>query len=147
MPHVSGGGLGFFNHRFAAPTRHNSQHDNHLFPADVFPFAYDDQHDPFTDRTDGILHRARASGTVPKVMHTQGIRLAEYWNRSGSLVHTDPLGKQDAAVPPEVRIYTFGGCQHGAGSGLPGPRGNGQLPGNPSDYRPLLRGLLLALDG
>src|SRR5262245_8636257 len=25
MPHVSGGGLGFFNHRFAQPTRHNAQ--------------------------------------------------------------------------------------------------------------------------
>jgi hypothetical protein len=145
MPHVAGGGLGFFNHRFAMPTRHNSQHDNHLYPADVFPFAYDDQRDSLTDRSDGILHRARATGTVPKVMHTQ--TSSEYWNRSGSLVHTDPLGKQDAVLPPEVRIYTFGGCQHGAGSGLAGQRGNGQLPGNPSDYRPLLRGLLLALDG
>lgn len=144
MPHVAGGGRGFFNHRFAAPTRHNSQHDNHLFPADVFPFAYDDQHDPYTKRTDGILHRARQTGTVPKVMHTQ--TSAEYWHRSASLVHTDPLGKEDAAVPSEVRIYTFGGCQHGAGSGVAGQRGNGQLPGNPSDYRPLLRGLLLALD-
>jgi hypothetical protein len=78
------------------------------------------------------------------VMHTQ--TSSEYWHRSGSLVHTDPLGNQDAALPPEVRIYTFGGCQHGAGSGLAGQRGSGQLPGNPSDYRPLLRGLLLALD-
>lgn len=144
MPHVAGGGRGFFNHRFAAPTRHNSQHDNHLYPADVFPFAYDEQRDPDTDRIDGILQRARAAGTVPKVMHTQ--TSAEYWHRSGSLVHTDPLGKQDAAIPPEVRIYAFGGCQHGAGSGIPGERGSGQLPGNPSDYRPFLRGLLLALD-
>ncbi len=145
MPHVAGGGLGFFNHRFASPTRHNGQHDNHLFPADMFPFAYDDQRDPFTDRSDGILHQARATGTVPKVMHTQ--TSSEYWHRSGSLVHTDPLGKQDAALPPEVRIYAFGGCQHGAGTGMSGQRAKGQLPGNPSDYRPLLRGLLLALDG
>jgi hypothetical protein len=144
MPHVAGGGLGFFNHRFASPTRHNAQHDNHLFPADMFPFAYDDQKDPFSQETDGILRRARQSGTVPKVMHTQ--TSSEYWNRSGSLVHTDPLGQQDADIPPEVRIYTFGGCQHGAGSGVPGPRGSGQLPGNPNDYRPLLRGLLVALD-
>src|SRR5581483_1308179 len=29
MPHVAGGGLGFFNHRFAQPTRHNGQHEQH----------------------------------------------------------------------------------------------------------------------
>jgi len=29
MPHVAGGGLGFFNHRFAQPTRHNGQHEEH----------------------------------------------------------------------------------------------------------------------
>ncbi|MCC2672327.1 MAG: hypothetical protein K0Q72_4799, partial [Armatimonadetes bacterium] len=46
----------------------------------------------------------------------------------------------------EVRLYAFGGAQHGAGSGVPGGRGNGQQPANPTDYRPLLRGLLTALD-
>lgn len=144
MPHVAGAGLGFFNHRFASPTRHNGQHDNRLYPADVFPFAYGDDADPFSERTDGILRRARASNTVPKVMHTQSS--SEYWHRSGSLVHTDPLGQRDAEIPPEARIYTFGGCQHGPGDGLPRPAGHGQLPDNPSDYRPLLRALLLALE-
>ncbi|HEX7447425.1 MAG TPA: alpha/beta hydrolase domain-containing protein, partial [Pirellulales bacterium] len=144
MPHVAGAGLGFFNHRFASPTRHNSQHDNHFYPADVFPFAYGEEKDPFTGRTDGILRRALASHTAPKVMHTQSS--SEYWHRSGSLVHTDPLGTRDADIPPGVRIYTFGGCQHGPGSGVVGPRGNGQLPNCPSDYRPLLRALLTALD-
>ena len=42
MPHVAGGGLGFFNHRFAQPTRHNGQHEEHLYPADIFPFTYGD---------------------------------------------------------------------------------------------------------
>ncbi|HWB10737.1 MAG TPA: alpha/beta hydrolase domain-containing protein [Pirellulales bacterium] len=144
MPHVAGGGLGFFNHRFASPTRHNGQHDNHLYPADMFPFTYGDEQDPFTQRTDGILRRARSAHVVPKVMHTQSS--SEYWHRSGSLVHTDPLGKSDAEIPAEVRIYAFGGCQHGAGSGVAGERGAGQLPANPSDYRPFLRALLLALD-
>lgn len=144
LPHVAGGGLGFFNHRFASPTRHNAQHDSHLYPADVFPFTYGDEKDPFTGQVDGLLRRARAAGVVPKVFHTQ--TSAEYWHRSGSLVHTDPLGKQDAVIPPEVRIYAFGGAQHGAGNGVPGPRGNGQQPANPTDYRPLLRGLLTALN-
>jgi hypothetical protein len=144
MPHVAGAGLGFFNHRFASPTRHNGQHDNHLYPADMFPFTYGEERDPFTQRTDGNLRRARASGVVPKIMHTQSS--SEYWHRSGSLVHTDPLGDRDAEIPEEVRIYTFGGCQHGPGSGVAGERTNGQLPANPSDYRPFLRALLTALD-
>lgn len=145
MPHVAGAGLGFFNHRFASPTRHNGQHDNHFFPADQFPFAYEDELDPFTGREEGILHRDRARGTTPKVMHTQSS--SEYWHRAGSLVHTDPKGQRDAVIPPEVRIYCFGGTQHGPGSGVPAAApGNGQLIGNPADYRPLVRALLTALD-
>lgn len=144
MPHVAGAGLGFFNHRFASPTRHNSQHDNHLYPADVFPFTYGDSRDPFSGRTDGILRRAAASKTAPKIMHTQSS--SEYWHRSGSLVHTDPLGERDVEIPDNVRIYTFGGCQHGPGDGVPGARASGQLPACPSDYRPFMRGLLTALD-
>jgi hypothetical protein len=144
MPHVAGAGLGFFNHRFASPTRHNTQHDNHVFPADVFPFAYADEQDPYTGRTDGLLRKARAAGVVPKVMHTQ--TSAEYWTRAGSLVHTDPAGTRDAELPPEVRLYAFGGAQHGAGSGVAGAASSGQLPHNPTDYRPLLRALLVALE-
>jgi hypothetical protein len=144
MPHVAGGGLGSFNHRFASPTRTNGQHEEHTFPADYFPFTYGDERDPFTRQEDGILHRSRKLGVVPKVMHTQSS--SEYWHRSGSLVHTDPLGERDAVLPPEVRCYTFGGTQHGPGSGLPAAKGGGQLPSNPADYRPLLRALVLALD-
>ena len=145
MPHVAGAGLGFFNHRFASPTRHNGQHDNHTFPADQFPFTYGDELDPFTGREEGILHRDRARKTVPKVMHTQSS--SEYWHRAGSLVHTDPKGQRDAVIPQEVRVYCFGGTQHGPGSGVPAAApGNGQLIGNPADYRPLIRALLTALD-
>lgn len=144
IPHVAGAGLGFFNHRFASPTRHNSQHDNHLYPADQFPFAYGDEKDPFTGRTDGLLRRARAARVVPKVMHVQ--TSAEYWHRSGSLVHTDPSGRRDADIPPSARIYAIGGAQHGPGSGAAGPPGLGQLPANPTDYRPVLRALLQAMN-
>jgi hypothetical protein len=144
ISHVAGGGLGFFNHRFASPTRTNDQHDEHLFPADYFPFTYGDSTDPFSGKTDGILRKARASNTAPKVFHTQSS--SEYWHRSASLVHTDPLGKQDAEIPPEVRIYSFGGTQHGAGSGFPGSVGNGQLISNPADYTPLMRALVVALE-
>lgn len=144
IPHVAGGGLGFFNHRFASPTRHNAQHDNHDYPADVFPFTYGEARDPFTERDEGILTKARAAGVVPKIMHIQ--TSSEYWHRAGSLVHTDPNGTRDAKIPEEVRIYTIGGAQHGPGSGQPQEGGSGQLPRNPTDYRPLLRGLLTAMD-
>lgn len=144
ISHVAGGGLGFFNHRFASPTRTNDQHDEHHFPADYFPFTYGDSTDPFTNKTDGILKKSRAANVVPRVFHTQSS--SEYWHRSASLVHTDPLGKQDVEIPPEVRIYSFGGTQHGTGSGFPSPPSSGQLSSNPADYTPLMRGLVVALD-
>ena len=144
MPHVAGGGLGFFNHRFASPTRYSTQHESHLYPTDYFPFSYGEQKDHLSGRTDGILRRARAAGVVPKVMHTQSS--SEYWHRSASLVHTDTAGAKDAALPSEVRIYTFGGSQHGPGDGMPRPRSRGQLPSNPTNFRPLLRALVRAMD-
>jgi hypothetical protein len=145
IPHVAGGGLGFFNHRFAQPTRHNGQHEEHLYPADRFPFTYGEMKDPFSGRSDGILKRTASEDPklLPKVMHTQSA--AEYWHRSGSLVHTDPLGKIDAEIPANVRVYAFGGTQHGPASDPPG-RGVADNLLNPGDYRPFLRALLDALD-
>jgi hypothetical protein len=146
MPHVAGGGLGFFNHRFAQPTRHNAQHEEHLYPTDIFPFTYGDSLDLFSKREDGILRRTLKDDlkTLPKIMHTQSA--AEYWHRSGSLVHTDPFGAKDVDIPANVRIYAFGGTQHGPAADPPG-RGAGQNLLNPGDYRPQLRALLDALDG
>lgn len=145
IPHVAGGGLGFFNHRFAQPTRHNGQHEEHLYPGDRFPFTYGDSVDPFAKLTDGIMKRTAAESPqlLPRIMHTQSA--AEYWHRSGSLVHTDPLGKLDAVIPDNVRVYAFGGTQHGPASDPPS-RGNADNLHNPGDYRPFLRCLLDALD-
>ena len=141
MPVISGGGQGFFNHRFASPTRTATQHAGRLYPVDVFPFTYGDETDPFTGRTDGILRRARAAGVVPKVMHLD--TSSEYWHRSASLVVTDPTGTRDAELPPEVRVYVFGGTQH---SPATVPSDRGRLPPNPANYRPLQEALFLALD-
>lgn len=141
MPTIAGGGQGFFNHRFASPTRTNTQHRDHLYPSDVFPFTYGDETDPFTGAQDGILRRARETGTVPKVMHLD--TASEYWHRSGSLVVTDPLGETDTQVPAEVRIYVFGGTQH---SPATEPSTRGQQQPSPTDYRPFQEALFLALD-
>jgi hypothetical protein len=143
MPHVAGGGLGSFNHRFAQPTSFNTQHELADSCSDRFPFAYEEQHDPYTERKDGILRQSLETGTTPLVMHTQSS--AEYWTRSGSLPHTTADSTHDASVPENVQFYTFGGTQHGPAS-WPPERGQGQQPANPGDYRPLLRALLLALD-
>ena len=56
---------------------------------------------------------------------------------------TDPTGARDAALPDEVRVYVFGGAQH---SPATGPSARGQLPPNPTNYRPLQEALFLALD-
>lgn len=144
IPYVAGGGLGYFNHRFASPTRTNSQHESHSYPVDVFPFAYGNEYDPLTGKTDGILNRSRKNGTVPNIMHVQ--TSAEYWQRSGSLVHTDPLGKRDAVIPPEVRIYAIGGSTHGPGDGIPRPKTSGKLQHNPTNYRPILNAQIVNMD-
>jgi hypothetical protein len=149
MPHVAGGGLGYFNHRFAQPTRHNGQHEEHLYPCDIFPFTYGINWDYYRGQ-DGKSHQ-RNPGFIlpvnlelqPKVIHTQSA--AEYWHRSGSLVHTDTLARDDTDIPGKVRIYAFGGTQHGP-AGKPPVRGIADNLLNPADYRPFLRALLDALD-
>ncbi len=143
MPHVAGGGLGFFNHRFAQPTRFAGQHEDHSYPVDYFPFTYGPAVDPFSKKTDSILARYPDGKLAPKIIHTQSA--AEYWHRSGSLVHTDPLGTQDAQLPKNVRVFAFGGTQHGPAADPP-PRGIADNLTNPGDYRPYLRALLDALD-
>lgn len=143
IPVIAGSGYGMFNNRFAMPTRTNGQHSNHLYPNDLFPFTYGESIDPFTGRSDSILGKARASNTVPKVMHIQTSN--EYWVRGGSLPHTNPEGTQDAVLPEEVRFYSIGGSQHGSGSGMPRAATSGQLPPNPNMWAPIADSLLVAM--
>jgi Alpha/beta hydrolase domain len=139
-PHVAGGGRVILNYRFAQPGRHPRQHEDHLFPSDQFPFAYHILTDPLTGKTDGILHHPE---TDPLVIHTQ--TASEYWQRRGSLVHTDPLG-HDLRDHDRARVFFFASSQHHADPN------SGPLPGayrglsNPLNTTPLLRALLDALD-
>lgn len=143
VPVIAGGGYGMFNNRFAMPTRTNGQHSNHLYPNDLFPFTYGESTDPHSGRTDSLLGKARASNTVPRVMHLQTSN--EYWVRAGSLPHTNPQGTQDAVLPDEVRFYSIGGSQHGSGNGIPRAAGSGQLPPNPNMWTPIADSLLVAM--
>ncbi len=127
MPHVSGGGKGQFNYRFAQTTRHGSHHEDNLYPSDFFPFNTVEQYDPVTgERGDG-LGRSRTSGFLPKMFFTGSS--TEYWTRSASLIHTDVEGAKDAEVDPNVRMYFVAGLSHGD-----------------RRYGPVGRALLTALD-
>lgn len=143
IPFIAGGGFGMFNNRFAMPTRTNGQHENQLYPNDLFPFTYGESTDPFTGETDSILGKSIAAGTAPKVMHIQTSN--EYWVRGGSLPHTNPEGTADAVIPDNVRFYSLGGSQHGSGSGQPGAPRGGQLPANPNMWAPFAESLILAM--
>jgi hypothetical protein len=115
LPHVSGGGR-LNTARFANLTvPAGQQYEDHYEPADVFPFAYAPTTDPFTGVTDAILKR---SDTDPLVIHTQ--TSTEYWQRRGSLVHTD-CGGNDLPIPDGVRIHLWSGSQHAASPHMQSP--------------------------
>lgn len=146
-PHVSGGGRVSLNHRFAQPGRFPKKQADHLYPSDQFPFAYAILQDPYTGVKDGILKRTK---TDPLVIHTQ--TASEYWDRRGSLVHTDLQG-QDLPEHEKVRVFLFSGSQHFADPLLSGEdailgeiSGATRYTANPLNTTPLLRALLDRLD-
>lgn len=117
MPHVSGAGGKWLNQRFAnAVVSGGQQHEDHYCPADRFPFAYSPCTDPHSGRSDAILKRP---DTDPLIVHTQ--TATEYWQRRGSLVHTD-CERNDLAEPEGVRIYHWTGTQHSADPNQREPR-------------------------
>lgn len=114
MPHVSGAGLMWMNHRFAnVVSAAGQQYESHCTPADRFPFSYAKTTDHLTGRVDAILKRPE---TDPLVIHTQ--TSTEYWQRRGSLVHTDTQGN-DLPQPDGVRVYFWSSSQHFADPNSP----------------------------
>ena len=142
MPHVSGGGLMWMNHRFArVVSPAGQQYEEHDNCADRFPFAYGPSVDHLSGREDAILKRPE---TDPLVLHTQSA--TEYWQRRGSLVHTDTEGR-DLEPPDTVRIYLWASSQHFADPNATRPaRGNCQHYGNIVQTTMLFRAMLDALD-
>lgn len=145
---VGGAGRGSFNHRFGQQSRDQLQHFNIQYPVDMFPFTDEDQTDGVSGDTDGLLARARRSGTVPKFFHL--LTNSEYFNRAGSLVHTDVTGTRDVAPPATSRIYMVASAPHIVGTFPPAPYGDrdfvGQADMNPLVYTPVIRALFRALD-
>ena len=138
--HVAGIGIRVLNHRFIQPGRYSRQHEDHLYPSNLFPFSYAQATDPFTKRTDAILKRPK---TDPLVIHTQ--TSTEYWQMRGSLVHTDPLGN-DLPQPQAVRLYLFSSAQHFYQQGDEYAVSFARYPINPLAYTPACRAMLDALD-
>jgi hypothetical protein len=116
---VGGSGRGSFNHRFGQASRDQLQHFNILYPVDMFPFSDASQADPVTGTTDGLVARAERTRTTPKFFHL--LTNSEYFNRAGSLVHTDPAGTRDIAPPPTSRIYFIASAPHIVGPFPPAP--------------------------
>lgn len=145
---LGGAGRGSFNHRFAQASRDALQHYNILYPVDMFPFTDSPETDPETGATDGLLARAVKSGTVPKLFHV--LTNSEYFNRNGSLIHTDPAGTKDAEIPATTRVYFIASAAHITGAFPPTAKNLGDLVGqaalNPLDYRPVIRALFQAMD-
>src|SRR6185295_11014904 len=141
LDEVGGAGRGSFNHRFAQASRDAEQFFNIFYPADMFPFTDGPETDPETGKTDALLARAEARHVAPKIFHI--LSNSEYFNRAGSLLHTDPAGVRDIEPPESSRIYVVASGPHFTGP----PRPNGAAAmGNPLDRRPIVRALLKSLD-
>src|SRR3546814_11696783 len=97
----------WLNHRFANGVNPaGQQYEDHSNCADRFPFSYAETTDHLTGKTDAILNRPE---TDPLVIHPQ--TATEYWQRSGSLLHTHPRGAH-LAQPDVVRDLPWVRSQH-----------------------------------
>jgi hypothetical protein len=145
---VGGAGRGGFNQRFGQASRDAEQHFNFFYPVDQFPFADGMSTDPFSKKSDALLARSDAQKVTPFLFHV--LSSSEYYNRAGSLIHTDPEGKTDLAPPATSRIYLISSMPHFAGS-FPPTRQGGTEPETNQELNPLnrasvMRALLVALD-
>lgn len=141
LTHVAGIGRVFLNTPFAQPFRTRTWHEDHDFPEVEFPFSSAVMTDPVTGAEGGLM---RGDASDPKLIETN--TSTEYWQKGASLLHTDPLGERDAALPPNVRGYLIAGTQHGGKAGMPRDNGPCVNPRNWHDPMPAIRALLVTLD-
>ncbi|MBU9597994.1 alpha/beta hydrolase domain-containing protein [Burkholderia multivorans] len=140
VPIIAGARRAWVNDAFSQPGRYSRQHEDHSYPGDQFPFAYQTLTDPISGKTDGILARADASRTVPKVMQMDTD--SEAWSARASLIATDCEGR-DLPAHPDVRLYLTTGVAHGDYP-LPSQKVTRHAT-NPLTYGATLRALLVAM--
>ena len=136
MIHGAGASRLGFNERFAQPSR--------AFETSVFPFSDEPQSDD--NVTTGLLDRARAANSVPRIFYTT--TSWDYWGEAASLTHSTLATPTDAPLPGTTRIYHFAGTA-ASPARVPfvmTPETRSQLPYNPVDYRYGLRALYALLE-
>ena len=147
LAHVAGAGRGSFNYRFAQPSRDGQPTSSVFFPTDIFPFTDQPETDPITGETGGLLDRAIAGNTIPKIFFSN--TSYEYWGRVAALIHVTADGKRDARISDNVRIYHFTGLQHFSGP-FPPEKGKddllGQEPQSPLPIRYFWRAMITNMD-
>jgi hypothetical protein len=147
LAHVAGAGRGSFNYRFAQPSRDAQPTSSVFFPTDIFPFTDEPERDPLTGESGGLLDRAKADKTVPRIFFSN--TSYEYWGRVASLIHTGADGKRDATISDNVCIYHFTGLQHFSGP-FPPVKGKddliGQQPQSPLSIRYFWRAMITNMD-
>jgi hypothetical protein len=140
--HVAGAGKGSFDHRFAMPTRHFSLLEEHDYPTDYFPFTTAQEREPLTGQAGSLLDADRSLGVTPPRLFFVNTS-TEYWNRSASLITTDPAGRRDIAPAANARVYLLAGSQHYVG------RSKTRAPYvncvSTTNHYPVMRALLLDL--
>ncbi len=141
LSHVAGIGRVFHNIPFAQPFRTRTRHEDHDFPEVAFPFSAASTDDPLTGASGALLP---GHATDPKLIETN--TSTEYWQKGASLLHTDPMGTRDLALPAHARAYLIAGTQHGGKAGMPRDCGPCVAPRNWHDPMPAVRALLVALD-
>ena len=139
--HIAGVGRIFFNEPFAQPARTGTQHEDHDYPENAFPFSTATLEDPLTRQTGSLF---RDDGSDPKLIETN--TSTEYWQKGASLLTTDPLGMKDVVLPENSRVYMIAGTQHGGRAGAAADTGPDVNPRNPHNPMPAVRALLVALD-
>jgi hypothetical protein len=141
LTHVAGIGRVFFNTPFGQPFRTRTWHQDHDFPEVEFPHSAAAMDDKLTGRKGSLM---RGDATDPLLIETN--TGTEYWQKGASLLHTDPQGIRDVALPANVRTFLVAGTQHGGKAGMPRDAGPCMQPRNWHDPMPAVRALLVALD-
>ena len=118
----------YFNMRFAQIGRYPRQHEEHSYPSERYPFNFSPMPDPFTGKNDGVMKRP---DTDPLIVHCH--TSSEYWERHGSMTHTDPRDGSDVSDSAQ-RAHVYA-CRFTArGDRRRQPTWVGQLP--PSNFSP-----------
>lgn len=139
--HISGAGKLFLNAEFGEPARTNTQHEDHTYPENEFPFSTARIKDPVSGKSGALF---RKDGFDPLLIEVN--TSTEYWVKGASLLHTDSLGTKDIKLPANSRVYMVAGTQHGGRIGLKTAPGQCANERNPHSPEPALRALFVALD-